>query len=55
MRRIICECGKKMYVFRNQNIRNIKIQYCPNCKITKIAHNKKIDEYGEKIEIENEL
>jgi hypothetical protein len=43
MKRIICKCGKRMYVFRNQNKRNISIQYCENCKIYQVAHNETLE------------
>jgi hypothetical protein len=49
------KCEGKMYIFRNWLNRNIKIFYCRNCQNLRIGHNKKIDEFGGKVESENEL
>lgn len=48
MKRIICDCGKRMFVFRNVLMRNIIIQYCIDCKIWKVQHNQRLGEQNEK-------
>lgn len=37
--RVKCKCGKFMFVFRNWVCRNVKMFYCPDCKIYRAAHN----------------
>lgn len=39
------KCNKRIYVYRNQGNRNIKIYYCKKCKNTQIVHDADLDEF----------
>jgi hypothetical protein len=49
MKRLICECGERMFIFRNALKPHIKIQYCETCKKHNIAHNQPLDKQIEQV------